>query len=165
MHAIQLARLAGAYVVAQTTSPDKAAMIREAGAHAVVVTERGADFSGDVKKASEGRGVDVVIDNVGSPLFEPTRRSLGTGGRWLLIGQLTGQFVPFNPAQLFLKNISMLSATSTTRKQLEDALAMVARGQIKPVISRMLPLEAAAQAHQAVEAGAALGRIVLQPNG
>jgi D-arabinose 1-dehydrogenase-like Zn-dependent alcohol dehydrogenase len=165
MHAIQLARLAGAYVVAQTTSPDKAAMIREAGAHAVVVTERGADFSGDVKQATEGRGVDVVIDNVGSPLFEPTRRSLGTGGRWLLVGQLTGQFVPFNPAQLFLKNISMLSATSTTRKQLEDSLAMIARGQIKPVISRMLPLEAAAQAHQAVEAGAALGRIVLKPNG
>ncbi|HUK07863.1 MAG TPA: alcohol dehydrogenase catalytic domain-containing protein [Stellaceae bacterium] len=165
MHAIQLARIAGAYVVAQTTSPDKEATIREMGAHAVVVNARGADFSADVKKATDGRGVDVAIDNVGSPLFEPTRRSLGIGGRWLLIGQLTGEFVPFNPAQLFLKNISMLSATSTTRKQLEDSLALVARGQVRPVISQTLPLESAALAHRALESGTALGRIVLLPNG
>lgn len=165
MHAIQLARLAGAYVVAQTTSPEKAPMIREMGAHAVVVSERGADFSAQVKKETDGRGVDVAIDNVGSPLFEPTRRSLGIGGRWLLIGQLTGQFVPFNPAQLFLKNVSMLSATSTTRKQLEDCLALVARGQIKPVVSRSLPLADAARAHEAVEAGKVLGRILLRPGG
>jgi len=165
MHAIQLARLAGAYVVAQTTSPDKVAMIREMGAHAVVVGERGGDFSALVKKETDGRGVDVVVDNVGSPLFEPTRRSIAAGGRWLLIGQLTGEFVPFNPAQLFLKSISMLSATSTTRRQLEDSLALVARGQIRPVISRSLPLADAAHAHEVVERGEAVGRIVLRPNG
>lgn len=165
MHAVQLARLTGAYVVAQTTSPEKAETIRAMGAHAVVVTPRGADFSAEVKKATNGQGVDVAIDNVGSPVFEPTRRSMAVGGRWLLIGQLTGEFVPFNPAQLFLKNVSMLSATSTTRKQLEDCLALVARGQVKPVISEALPLAGAAEAHRAVESGRALGRILLRPNG
>jgi D-arabinose 1-dehydrogenase-like Zn-dependent alcohol dehydrogenase len=165
MHAIQLARLAGARVIAQTTSPDKADGMRELGAHEVVVSARGADFSADVKRATDGQGVDVVIDNVGSPLFEPTRRSLGVGGRWLLIGQLTGDFVPFNPAQLFLKNISMLSATSTTRKQLEDCLALVARGAVKPIVSATLPLAAAAEAHRAVESGRATGRILLRPGG
>jgi acryloyl-coenzyme A reductase len=60
LHAIQLARLAGAYVVAQTTSPDKEALVREMGAHAVVVTERGADFSGTVRAATDGAGVDVA---------------------------------------------------------------------------------------------------------
>ena len=63
---------------------------------------------------------------------------MGIGGRWILIGQLTGQFVPFNPAQLFLKNVSMLSATSTTRRQLEDCLALVARGAVKPIVSMAL---------------------------
>jgi D-arabinose 1-dehydrogenase-like Zn-dependent alcohol dehydrogenase len=82
-----------------------------------------------------------------------------------MIGQLTGQFVPFNPAQLFLKNVSMLSATSTTRKQLEDCLAMVSRGAVKPIVSLALPLERAAEAHALVEAGKAAGRIVLRPNG
>jgi acryloyl-coenzyme A reductase len=131
----------------------------------VIVHARGEDFSAAVKKANGGQGVDVAIDNVGSQLFEPIRRSMGIGGRWIMIGQLTGQFVPFNPAQLFLKNVSMLSATSTTRKQLEDCLAMVARGAVKPIVSLALPLERAAQAHALVEAGKAVGRIVLRPNG
>jgi NADPH:quinone reductase-like Zn-dependent oxidoreductase len=163
MHAIQLARLAGAHVVAVTTSPEKAAEIRALGAHDVIVAERGGDFSAAVKAATGGEGVDVAIDNVGSPVFEPTRRSIAVGGRWLLIGQLTGQFVPFNPAQLFLKNVSMLSATSTTRQQLIDCLQMVARGQIVPIVSRSLPLERAAEAHRLVESGKAVGRIVLTP--
>ena len=165
IHAIQLARLAGAFVIAQTTSPEKADQIRALGAHKVIVHGRGEDFSNAVKKASGGLGVDVAIDNVGSQLFEPIRRSMGIGGRWIMIGQLTGQFVPFNPAQLFLKNVSMLSATSTTRKQLEDCLALVSRGVIKPIISLALPLEQAARAHELVEAGKATGRIVLRPNG
>jgi acryloyl-coenzyme A reductase len=165
MHAVQLARLAGAFVIAQTTSPGKADQIRALGAHEVIVHARGEDFSGAVKTITGGNGVDVAIDNVGSQLFEPIRRSMGIGGRWIMIGQLTGQFVPFNPAQLFLKNVSMLSATSTTRRQLEDCLSLVARGAIKPIVSMALPLEQAAQAHELVEAGKVLGRVVLRPNG
>jgi acryloyl-coenzyme A reductase len=165
MHAVQLARLAGAYVIAQTTSPEKAEQIRALGAHEVIVHARGEDFSAAVRKATDGQGVDVAIDNVGSQVFDPIRRSMAIGGRWILIGQLTGQFVPFNPAQLFLKNVSMLSATSTTRRQLEDCLALVARGAIKPIVSMALPLEQAAQAHELVETGKVAGRIVLRPNG
>src|SRR5262249_37129635 len=116
MHAVQLARSAGAYVVAQTTSPERAEQIRAPGASDVTGHERGEVFPAALKKATGGKGVDGAIDNVGSQLFEPIRRSMGIGGRWIMIGQLTGQFVPFNPAQLFLKNVSMLSATSTTRK-------------------------------------------------
>ena len=165
MHAVQLARLAGAFVIAQTTSREKADQIRGLGAHTVIVHARGEDFSGAVKKATGGAGVDVAIDNVGSQLFEPIRRSMGIGGRWIMIGQLTGEFVPFNPAQLFLKNVSMLSATSTTRKQLVDCLALVARGVIKPIVSLALPLEQAARAHELVESGKSAGRVVLRPNG
>lgn len=163
MHAVQLARRAGALVIAQTTSPEKAEQLRQMGAHHVVVHARGEDFSPEVKRLTGGRGVDVLIDNVGTPLFEPMRRSLGIAGRWILIGQLTGQFIPFNPAQLFLKNQSMLSVTSTSRNQLEDTLALMSRGEVKAVIMQALPLEEAAQAHRLVEAGRAAGRIVLKP--
>src|SRR5262249_27021346 len=89
MHAVQLARLAGAAVTAQTTSPDKAQRTRALGAQEVIGHERGADFSAAVRKARGGQGVDVAVDNVGSQLFEPIRRSLGIGGRWIMIGQLT----------------------------------------------------------------------------
>jgi NADPH:quinone reductase-like Zn-dependent oxidoreductase len=163
LHAVQIARRAGAVVIAQTTSPDKADLIREMGAQHVVVHARGEDFSPEVKRLTGGRGVDVLIDNVGTPLFEPMRRSLGVSGRWILIGQLTGQFIPFNPAQLFLKNQSMLSVTSTSRNQLEDVLALMGRGEVKAMITRSLPLEEAAEAHRLVEAGRAAGRLVLTP--
>ena len=165
LHAVQLARLAGAYVIAQTTSPDKVDLIREMGAHEVVLHPRGADFSPEVRRLTDGQGVDVLIDNVGTPLFEPMRRSLGIAGRWILIGQLTGQFVPFNPAQLFLKNQSMLSVTSTSRTQLEDVLALMQRGQVKAIVSRSLALEEAGLAHTLMESGRITGRIVLRPNG
>lgn len=165
LHAIQLARLAGAYVIAQTTSPDKAELIRAQGADAVVVHARGEDFSPQVKRLTDGQGVDVLIDNVGTPLFESMRRSLGQSGRWIMIGQLTGEFVPFNPAQLFLKNQSMYSVMSTSRKQLDDVLRLMARGAVKPIISASLPLEDAARAHAMVESGKAIGRVVLRPNG
>ena len=163
MHAVQLARLAGALVIAQTTSPDKAERLRALGAQHVVVHKRGEDFSPEVKRLTGGRGVDVLIDNVGTPLFEPMRRSLGIAGRWILIGQLTGEFIAFNPAQLFLKNQSMLSVTSTSRNQLEDTLALMSRGAVQAVITQTLPLEEAAEAHRLVEAGRAAGRIVLKP--
>ncbi|MFN0299502.1 MAG: zinc-binding alcohol dehydrogenase family protein [Burkholderiales bacterium] len=165
LHAVQLARQTGAYVIAQTTSPDKVELIRSMGAHEVVVHARGEDFSPQVKKLTDGKGVDVLIDNVGTPLFNPMRKSLGQSGRWIMIGQLTGEFVPFNPAQLFLKNQSMYSVMSTSRRQLEDVLTLMKRGQIKPIITASLALEDAAKAHEMVETGKAVGRIVLRPNG
>ena len=127
VHAIQLARLAGAFVIAVTTSQDKAGLLTELGAHVVLVTGRGEDFSERVRALTGGDGVDVVIDNVGTPLFTAMRKSLAINGRWILVGQLTGDFVPFNPAQLFLRNQSMLSVNSTTRAQLEDVLALIVR--------------------------------------
>jgi len=165
LHAVQLAQAAGAYVIAQTTSPEKAALIRAQGAHEVVVHARGEDFSPQVRGLTAGAGVDVLIDNVGTLLFEPMRRSLGQSGRWIMIGQLTGDFVPFNPAQLFLKNQSMYSVMSTSRRQLEDVLVLISRGQIRPIVSERLTLADAARAHEMVETGRAVGRIVIRPNG
>jgi len=89
-----------------------------------------------------------VIDTVGTPVFQPTRRSLARGGRWALVGQLTGEFVPFNPAQLFLKGTSMLSATSVTREELRRCLRLLA---------------AAAEAHRRLQAGLPPGRLTLAP--
>ena len=164
LHAIQLARLAGARVLAQTTSADKVELIRKMGAHEVVLHKRGEPFAPLVRDLTQGQGADVIIDNVGTVLFEDMRKSLAIQGRWLMIGQLTGDFVPFNPAQFFLKNQSLLSVTSTSRSQLEDVLTLMQRGQVTPVIERKLPLSEAAQAHQAVEAGRTTGRWLLSPN-
>lgn len=163
VHAVQLARLAGGYVIAQTTSPDKASLLQSFGAHEVLVTTRGQEFSERVRELTDGQGVDALVDNVGTVAFDAMRRSLGVNGRWILVGQLTGDFVPFNPAQLFLRNQSMLSVHSTTRKQLEDCLALIARGDVRPVVSGIHPLSDIRHVHDRVERGGVSGRLVVRP--
>jgi acryloyl-coenzyme A reductase len=163
VHAIQLARLAGATVIAQTTSADKVDTLKALGADAVVVHARGEDFSAQVRDLTQGEGVNVIVDNVGTPLFSPMRKSLAIQGRWLLIGQLTGDFVPFNPAQLFLKNQSMLSVTSTSKYQLNDVLRLLSLNKITACIDRTYRLEEAGLAHQRLEQGGAIGRQILTP--
>ncbi len=162
MHGVQLAKRAGGYVIAGTTSADKASAIRELGADAVVTAPRDADFSAEVKALTGGAGVDCVIDTVGTPVFTAARRSIARGGRWVLVGQLTGDFVPFNPAQLFLKGISLLSATSTTREELRLSVGLLRPGGIKAVLGPAFALPDAASAHALVEAGRAAGRVLLK---
>ncbi|MDE2004961.1 MAG: alcohol dehydrogenase catalytic domain-containing protein [Rhodospirillales bacterium] len=163
IHGVQLAHLAGAEVIAVTGSEAKRAALLAAGADTVVVAPHGSDFSAAVRAASGGEGVDVAIDNVGSAVFEPTRRSLAEGARWVLVGQLTGDFVRFNPAQLFLRDIALLSARSTSRAQLADVMRLLARGAVRPAIAARLPLDRAAEAHRLVESAAPTGRILLCP--
>lgn len=164
VHALQLARSAGAQVIAQTTSAAKAGLLAELGAHRVLVSSRSEDFSARVHEWTGGDGVDVAIDNVGTPQFEATRRSLAINGRWVLVGQLDGTFVPFNPAQLFLKNQSMVSVHSTSRAQLEDTLGLIASGAVKPVISQMCRMEDLPDVHRRMERGGVAGRTVLRMN-
>ena len=85
------------------------------------------------------------------------------GGRWIFVGQLTGEFVQLNPAQLFMRDISIRSVKSTSLAQLKDCLRMVELGQVRPVITDRLPLEKAAEAHRMVESGRSTGRILLMP--
>jgi len=163
LHGVQLCRLVGAFTIAVTSSEIKAGRIREAGADEVIVTRRGVDFSGEVRRLTGGAGVDVAIDNVGGPVFESVRRSIADDGRIVLVGQVTGDFISINPAQLFLRNISILSAKGVSRAQLAVAFELVARGRIKPVIEDVWRLEDAADAHRRVEAGLSNGRLVLSP--
>lgn len=163
IHGIQVALACGARTLAVTTSEEKAEVLRQLGAE-VILAERGKDFSPLVLAATGGEGVDVAIDNVGSPVFTEVRRSMARGGRWVLVGQLTGDFIPFNPAQLFLRGIHLMSALSTSRQQLKTSLSLVERGLVKPIISHQLPLERIAEAHELVESGRSFGRIVVLPN-
>ena len=163
IHGVQLARLAGAEVIAVTTSPEKAAQIEAHGAHHVVVTARAEDFSREVLRLTAGRGVDVVIDNVGSPVFSSARKSLAHFGRWVLVGQVSGEYVPFNPAQLFFRGITMLSAKNATREQLKDVLDLQKRRMIHAVTPERYVLDDSAQAHVAVESGRSFGRVLILP--
>lgn len=163
LHTIQVARLCGATVIAVTTSPDKVATIRENGADHVVQVARGEDFSAAVKDLTGGRGADVVVDNVGSATFRPTFRSLATGGRYVLVGELDGREIAINPALIFLKGARMIGCKSATRTDLRRTAELVGRGLLTPVAAGPFPLSEVAEVHRMVEAGDVLGRALMLP--
>lgn len=160
---IELARSAGATVIALSRSQEKSAALHEAGAHHVIVADGGRDFSKDVRALTDGNGVDVVIDNVGSRVFTPSFKSLSLGGRYVMVGQLVREDISINPAFIFFKRAQILGVGSVRRDQLEDAVKLAASGRVRPRIAEVLPLEAAADAHERVEAGMLVGRVVLRP--
>jgi len=163
IHGVQFARLAGGEVVALTSAPEKAQALHEAGAHHVVVAEHGANFSMEVRRLTGGHGVDVVIDNVGTPTFDAARKSLAPFGRWVFVGQVSTDFVRFSPAHIFFRGITILTAKNATRTQLAEILDMLDRKLVSPRIWRSFALEESAEAHGHVEAGRAIGRIIIGP--
>ncbi len=161
--AVELARLAGATVIGVTRSETKRTALIEAGATHAIVAAEGADFAADVRSLTADWGADVVIDTVGSRVFASAFKALALGGRYVMVGQLYREEISINPALIFFKRAQILGVGSVRRDQLEDAVRLVADGRIHPKIAQVLPLEAAAEAHALVEAGQAVGRVVLQP--
>ncbi len=162
IHAVQIARAAGAFVVATTRSNSKAKTIKSLGAHSVVVAQDGR-FAGGVREATGGRGVDAAIDTVGGAVFHEVRRSMAPGGRIVLVGEVTGTAVEVDMATIYRRGLEIRSAVSTSRRQLEMALRLVASGSVKPIVEQTMPLADAALAHRLVEDNAVIGRIVLTP--
>jgi acryloyl-coenzyme A reductase len=163
--AVQLAKLAGANVLAITRSVEKkTSLVRESGADEVVIARAGDDFSKDVRRLTDGLGADVVIDNVGSRVFNACFDSLALHGRYAMVGQLSGEEVAINPARIFFKRAQLLGVGSVSRVQLEDVIALTAAGKLKPKISAVLPLEDIDKAHAMVEAGEQVGRVIVIPN-
>ena len=162
VHAIQLSRLAGARVIAVTTSPEKVDRIRELGAGEVLLSRSGVDFSSEVKRLTGGRGVDVVLEGVGSATFPSSFRSLAKAGRLVFVGEVSGQPAQFNPALMIYKEVVLTGAQSANSAELAEVLALVAAGRLRPVIGATLPLEEAVQAHQMLSNRRNFGRLVLR---
>lgn len=162
VHAVQMGRVCGAHVVAQTSSHAKVDLIRSMGADEVVVARDGR-FADQVKRVTGGEGVDVVCDNVGAPVFQESLRACARGARYVLVGELTGEQIAFSTARLFLKGVSLLSTMSTSRTQLADVIEMVRRRQITPTITERFPLSDAPRVHRLMVEKKLSGRVLLMP--
>ena len=160
---VQIAKAAGARVVAVTRSESKRAFLEGIGADHVLVAFDGEDFAPEVRRLTGDMGVDVVMDNVGSRVFNPCFDSLAVHGRYAMVGQLFGEEISINPARIFFKRAQILGVGSVSRAQLADVIALAARGIVTPQIAQILPLADVARAHALVEGGAVSGRVVLQP--
>jgi acryloyl-coenzyme A reductase len=162
VHCIQIASLCGGKVIAVTTSEEKYSPLKEMGANDVIISKN-LSFHKEVKKITDGAGVDVVIENVGSATLSSSLQSLAQGGRIVLIGELTGTSVQINPAHLVLKEVELLGSLNSTRRELQQVIELVEQEKIKPVVFSKLPLEGARDAHEMIYRKKPIGRVILTP--
>ncbi|MFN9281122.1 MAG: NADPH:quinone oxidoreductase family protein [Betaproteobacteria bacterium] len=168
--AVDLGRHLGARVIAGVSTREKAVTARAHGAHEVVVYGE-EDLRERIRALTGGQGVDVCLDHVGGKVFDTMARLMNWGGRLLPIGFASGE-VPCLPANLpLLKNYSVLGAFWGAWAQrfphqsaaADEALVrMVAGGELRPLISRVLPWGDFTQAMEAISSRQAQGRVVLQ---
>lgn len=161
LHAIQVCKLAGARVIAVTSSPAKEQRLLEAGADTVIAAPE-LRFARQAREITEGHGVDVVFEITGSLTFEESVRSLGVGGRLVMVGNLETQTVDFMPGLMILKELEFIGSFATTTAELAEAFRLVEAGDIRPVLAGTMPLEEAAKAHELLFDRRVVGRLTLE---
>jgi len=159
--AIQIAKVAGARVIATAGSEQKLAMAKELGADEAILHSV-QDFSNEVKRLTNRRGVDVVFEHVGNATWEQSIRSLAVGGRLVTCGATTGPEGKIDIRYLFSRNLSILGTYMGSKAELFAVLELVGRGLLKPVIDCVMPLAQAAAAQERLEKREQFGKIVLQ---
>ena len=157
--AIQIAKAAGARVIATAGSEPKLAKARELGADDVLL--HSGEFAREVKKLTGGRGVDVVFEHVGAATWDQSVFSMKPGGRLVTCGATTGFDSKINVNYLFSRQLSILGSFMGHKSELFAALELFKRGLLKPVIDTVLPLDRAADAHRRLENREQFGKVVL----
>jgi putative PIG3 family NAD(P)H quinone oxidoreductase len=168
--AIQLAAALGAKVLATAGSPDKLALCAELGAD-VTINYREQDFVEVVREATDGAGVDVILDNMGASYLARNVTALATEGRLVIIGLQGGTKAEIDLNALMRKRAAVAGTTLRARPVGEKATIcaavrehvwpLVADGTIRPVVGHTLPLAEAAEAHRLMESGESTGKILL----
>lgn len=161
---VQIARLAGAHVIATAGRPEKLERARALGAHDVVDHSR-PGWGEEVRRLTGRRGVHVVFEHVGAATWEQSLACLTRNGRLVTCGGHTGFTVPIDLWHLFVKQISIIGSFAGTRGDLMTVLDLAASGALHPVLHSVLPLARAAEAQRAMEARDIFGKIVLTPPG
>jgi NADPH:quinone reductase len=168
---IQIAKQLGATVIGTVSTEAKAKLAKEAGAdHVILYTQ--ADFLAEVKKLTDGRGLDVVYDSVGQTTFDKSLDCLRPRGYLVLFGQSSGPVPPFDPGKLAAKGSLFLTRPSLAHYTLEraellqranDIFNWTAAGKLKVRIDKTFPMAEAAEAHRQLEGRKTTGKVILLP--
>jgi NADPH:quinone reductase-like Zn-dependent oxidoreductase len=159
--AIQIAKVAGARVIATAGSEEKLAKAKELGADEVILHSK-QEIATEAKRLTNRRGVDVVFEHVGQATWEQSIRSLAVGGRLVTCGATTGWEGKIDIRYLFSRHLSILGSYMGSKAELYSVLELVGRSLLKPVIDTTIPLAHAAEAHKRLERREQFGKIVLR---
>ncbi|MBT3530892.1 MAG: quinone oxidoreductase [Gammaproteobacteria bacterium] len=168
---IQMAKMAGASVIGTVSTEEKAELARAAGADEVILYSE-TDFETEVKRITDGKGVNVAYDSVGKTTFDKSIDCLQRLGYMVLYGNASGPVTEFNPATLGPKGSLFLTRPTlfdyvADRESLEwrsgDVFNWIAEGKLKLRVEHFFPLSEAEEAHRALEGRKTTGKVILTP--
>ena len=161
--AIQIAKLAGAKVIAAAGNDEKLDSAKELGADFLVNYYRNQSFDEEVRYLTNGNGVDVVIEQIGGNILPKSINCLKKGGRLVTLGTTAGNKVELDVQYFYRNNLTMLGTSGVTQKEIRDVFELVKDGKLKPVIDKVFQLKDASLAHKYMEERRNFGKIVLKP--
>jgi acryloyl-coenzyme A reductase len=162
LHAIQLARLMGAAVMAVDIGAAKLAAAREYGAD-TAVDPTVDDFAAAARDWTQGRGADAVLELTGAATLETSIKSVGKGGRVVIVGFHTGSPFTVQASEMVANEWEILGSRNVGKQELAEVVALVQAGRIRPVVTGVHPLDDAEAIHRRVQAQQIIGRVVLEP--
>ncbi len=158
---IQIAKLAGANVIAVTSNTEKISYAKQMGAD-IVLNRKSGDYWGELAALTNNRGVDVVLENVGAATWAQSLRSLVKGGRLVTCGRTTGHLAETDIRLIFWNQLRIIGSTMANRKEFTEVMQLIFQGKLSPVIDTVFPLEKAKTAYQRLHDGKQFGKIVIK---
>ena len=160
---VQVAKYLGAKVIAAAGADERVKVGLDLGADAGV-NYRAQDLTIETMRITEGKGVNVVFENIGDPeLFPKAFNALQRRGRLVTAGGHAGGVVPLDVNRLYQNHLTIIGATGETPEDVNMSLKAAAEGKFKGLIDRIMPLSAAVQAHEWVESRNGIGKVILDP--
>lgn len=160
--AVQIARMMGARVIATAGSDAKLERLRDWGAHEVV-NHTSDDVAARARELTDKKGVEVVFEHVGGPVFERAVGALARNGRLVTCGATAGGKATLDLNLLFGRHLALLGSWMGRRAELVEVLTFIADGRLKPVVDSVMPLDEARRAHERIESREHFGKVVLTP--
>ncbi|MFQ5986235.1 MAG: zinc-binding dehydrogenase [Thermoplasmata archaeon] len=160
--AIQIAKYAGARVIATSSTKEKLEKARDLGADEVI-NYKEEPFERVAWELSGKRGVDVVVDSVGRVTWKQSIRALGKNGRLVTCGATTGAVSETDIRYIFWRQLQILGSTMANRVEFREVMKLIWEGKFEPVIDRTFPLTKAREAQELLEDGQQFGKILLRP--
>jgi len=158
--AVQIAKLHAARVIAVASSDEKLAKAKQLGAD-MLINHKTEDVAARVKAFTDGKGVEVVFDHVGTAVWEANWKAIQNGGRWVNCGVTTGKDVSLSLSRLFSRQITLLGSRMGSHAEFLQILKFAEQGRIKPVVDRTYPLSEAGEAHRWIGESRHFGKVVL----
>lgn len=158
---VQIAKYIGAQVIVIGSNAKKLEKAESIGADILIDRSKEEDWSKAVFLATNKRGVDIVVDNVGAT-FMQSLRALRKGGRLLTVGNSAGPKVEIDNRYMFAKHLSIIGSTMSTLEDFREVMDLIVAGKLKPILDKMYPLKDAALAQERLWKNENFGKITLE---